>query len=254
LNSSPVWLEGINNIKTVQIGSPMHNLKPNGKSWAVEEFNNLAGWHIVQGGDKEIEGRKEFVRGDFHLDIVNNYEGHDSALKVLLNENQKTHPHQVPYIILRRKGEPIKISGKPKVIGAWVHGNGGWGRISYELRDARGEIWSCARGCSGGQHGDAYTSYTFINFDGWRYIETPFPAYHRGIWTNHGGDGILDYPLTLTGLVFEQRSHLIYAGNLVPIQKRAYHIGSIVVSDELIQRDQRIDKRRAVVSDWIPWK
>jgi hypothetical protein len=37
--------------------------------------------------------------------------------------------------------KPVEIKGEPTQIGLLVKGNGGWGRIIFELEDAKGQRW-----------------------------------------------------------------------------------------------------------------
>jgi len=35
--------------------------------------------------------------------------------------------------------KPAVIPGKATALGVWVKGNSGWGRIAFQIRDAKGE-------------------------------------------------------------------------------------------------------------------
>src|SRR5581483_12429444 len=70
---------------------------------------------------------------------------------------------------------PIVIPGKPKALGVWVKGNASWGRIAYQLRDAKGETWT-STGSKDEWNCDDTHGWSSINFEGWRYVRFPLPG------------------------------------------------------------------------------
>src|ERR1019366_6975906 len=58
-------------------------------------------------------------------------------------------PHVVgEYTALRLK-QPLPIPGKPHAVGVWVKGDGSWGRIFWEIEDAKGERWRSSKDYDG---------------------------------------------------------------------------------------------------------
>ncbi len=108
------------------------------------------------------------------------------------------------YTALRLK-EPAIVPGKPHTVGIWVKGDSSWGRMFWEIEDARGARWRSSGGFEGGDWGD----HAAINFDGWCLVTFPLtnespavqiePNSGRGQW-QHTGNGKMAYPLKLTGL------------------------------------------------------
>ena len=65
------------------------------------------------------------------------------------------------YTALRLK-EPVPIPGKPHSVGMWVRGDSSWGRVFWEITDAKGERWRSNGGYDGGDWG----SQSSMDFDG----------------------------------------------------------------------------------------
>ena len=102
-------------------------------------------------------------------------------------------------------------------IGLYVKGHSGWGRVIPQLTDAKGELWTFV-GPKDEWNSDDIYSQSSVNFDGWKYMEMPLPTNlpngwpgpAMGFWKNEKGDRIVDYPLRLTKLIVEQRTHVYY--------------------------------------------
>src|SRR5690606_11093684 len=107
--------------------------------------------------------------------------------------------------------KPVELPGAANEIGVWCHGNGGWGRVLFELRDAAGERWISLGAQVEGEvepksdwsTDDPY-GLSAINFDGWRYIGFPLPGNYPGEqhpWPANSNwrwseDGVVQYPIT----------------------------------------------------------
>jgi hypothetical protein len=94
--------------------------------------------------------------------------------------------------------------------------------VDLELRDAKGERW-VSIGMPDAWNANDEQSVSYIVFDGWRWMEIPMPGhYGSGFhwpryanWRHDDGDGIVDYPLSLTGLIVEQRKKILYVNDMV---------------------------------------
>jgi hypothetical protein len=125
------------------------------------------------------------------------------------------------YASLRLK-EPVLIPGKPDTVGVWIKGNSSWGRVFWELEDAKGERWISAGGTDGGDWGNQ----SAIDFDGWCYVSFPLtnasPATHlepgsgAGQWKG-SADGRLDYPLKLSALFVETHRRSLNLTEMEPV-------------------------------------
>lgn len=98
--------------------------------------------------------------------------------------------------------QPVTLPGKPDRIGVWVKGDGGWGKIGFEIQDANGWLWR-----SEGMWHD-FPGNLYINFDGWRFVDFPITGEGKpypinqslgGYWGGNGGRSIA-YPVKVNGL------------------------------------------------------
>ena len=72
---------------------------------------------------------------------------------------------------------PLVLPGRPYALTARVKGNGGWGRIMFELVDARGRVWtSCGNQYSGSTNSSDNRGDSYISFDGWQTLTIPLPG------------------------------------------------------------------------------
>jgi len=123
--------------------------------------------------------------------------------------------------------KPITIPGKASALGLWVNGDSSWGRVVYKLRDAKGELWTSI-GSKDEWNGDDIHSWSFFNFDGWRYLRFPLPSHapydsfrelETTWWKSEGGDDVVDLPLTLEKVFVEMRTHVLYVNGPVKLKE-----------------------------------
>ena len=132
--------------------------------------------------------------------------------------------------------KPIVITGKAKAIGFYGKASSQWGRIIFELKDARGEVWlNC--GVKNAWNADDIHSWSFFNHDGWRYMEFPLPANAPGdhfrevSMYSWGGsdDGIVDLPLSLNRIIVEFRTDMVYVNDMLPVEDLSVAIDDLTV-------------------------
>ncbi len=128
--------------------------------------------------------------------------------------------------------EPIPIPGRARALGLWVEGRSNWGRIVYEVEDAEGEVWRSV-GTRESHNCDDIHTWSYFNFDGWRFLEFPLPSHepydnyrhHDTVWWgSDGGNNVVDLPLRLRRIFIEQRTHLIYVDRLLPVPDRGVRL------------------------------
>ena len=165
------------------------------------------------------------------------------ALSVALPSEPGVSPHRLRYAILRPKGREVSIPAGTSRLGLWIRGNGAaW--VDLELRDAKGERWHTVRGPRSYEFGQRHADWHV--FDGWRYIPWPLPPLPRvshpreGIaptppsipdyarWRHEGGDGVLDLPARLTGLILEQYGQVLYINQMAPPTSPAWLLGGFL--------------------------
>jgi hypothetical protein len=186
----------------------------------MDRMDDLARWQIDPAERPITEPTRK--PGKFELRQVNDAEKgacielelkHDGAVPAVVGE----------YTALRLK-EPVLIPGRPHSVGMWVKGDSSWGRVFWEITDAKGERWRSSGGYDGGDWG----SYSSIDFDGWCFMtfpltnDSPFkhiePAPGIGQWQHQDGDGKLDYPLKFTGLYIETHRQSLNLTKMAPVK------------------------------------
>ena len=82
-------------------------------------------------------------------------------------------------------------------------------------------------------------SVSYIIFDDWRWMQIRLPGhYDSGYhwprycnWRNgtpdETGDGIVDYPLSLTGLIVEQREQIVYVNQMVDASREPIRVSGL---------------------------
>ena len=180
------------------------NHQPPAGTQVISRMDDIAAWQLAP----EEQSLTTPLRrpGQFKLGQVNDAE--KGACLELELVPQGGVPNVVgEYTALRLK-QPLAIPGKPHTVGAWVKGDSSWGRIFWELEDAKGErqLW---RSSGGGRDGGDWGNHSAIDFDGWCFVTFPLtnespatqiePGPGIGQWV-HDGDGKLHYPLKLVGL------------------------------------------------------
>ena len=78
-------------------------------------------------------------------------------------------------------------------------------------------------------------SVSYIIFDGWRPMRIPLPGHYPSgyhwprycNWRHDGGDGIVDYPLSLTAIVVEQREQIVYVNRMVEASREPVRLAQM---------------------------
>lgn len=157
--------------------------------------------------------------------------------------------------------KPILIPGKARALGVKGKGHSQWFRYIYEVTDAKGEVWlSC--GERNAWNSDDIHSRSYFNHDGWRYMEFPLPASSPGDHYREAGcyswggseDGIVDLPLTLTRVIVEMRTDMIYVNELLPVKDLSIELDDLVAlyDDPADMTDKPVELQRAARDVWRP--
>jgi len=166
------------------------------------------------------------------------------------------------------KNEPVEMPGKPTEIGLWVHGNGGWGRVIFELEDASGQRWISigaempgkpfswmadwmspeefkklqerpGASVSDWNSNDAWAR-SVINHEGWRYVKFPLPGQY-GEHTNDyhwpcnsqwrfSGDGVVEYPFKFRKLILTMPEKILYLTRYEPVKKQEIYLQGLTAT------------------------
>jgi hypothetical protein len=262
LTPSPVYLVGAGKVegagaRTTGQGAPQYAEKPAGKAAILSPLADLTDWTIEDQRDPELE-YYDFMcprrKGDFTFVPVASFEGKDKVLRVMPRPIKHGKDTMPMYAVLAHK-KGIPVPGTPTEVGAWVNGNGGWGRLIFELHDASGQRWISL----GAEQVDAprqwaldlappdmrakwtrpaindwNTSDVFglsrINFDGGRWLAFPLPGNYPGErhpWPANSQwrwdrDGAVHYPLTFKRLIIELPAKVLHVKTFAPPRLEIY--------------------------------
>lgn len=237
LSPTPFWIttEAKAEIKTVTLGSPRYTeapgqftkrLDPLDKPWKYDpaEYESYA---------KNHWGAPRYA-GPTKQEIVDSPERKAKVWQVTLDKPDKERPLVAWYGVFRPE-QPVTIPGKARALGVWANGRSDWGRVVYEIEDAKGEIWQSV-GAKDDWNCDDVHSWSYFNFDGWRYIEFPLPNHQPGdnyremdtVWWKYSAEGVVDLPVKLTRLIVEHRTHNIYVDQLVEVPDRSVQLSNLI--------------------------
>jgi hypothetical protein len=166
--------------------------------------------------------------------------GHVNAVAVTLDREPNDRPLATRYGVLQSK-QPIPIPGQASALGLWIKGNAGWGRVAYQLRDAKGEIWTSI-GTRDDWNADDPHGWSYVNFEGWRYVRFPLPGsrpydaarmLETTWWGSREGakgsyDGIVDLPLSVEKIFVEARNEVPYLSEMKTVPERAFKLSQLI--------------------------
>lgn len=262
--TAPVFLRTAVALERAVAAPPAPEPSP-AEATRLAALDDLAGWAVVNERDIELEtynydGPRR--RGDFAWETVAGFDGADACLRVQPRPVEEGSPYLPMYSSLVHR-EGIEIPGEPTAIGLMVHGNGGWGRVIFELEDAAGQRWislggetrgdepphwlqahlgEAAAGMTSAGLNDANTNdrwnETSINFEGWRYLSFPLPGnypgegYHwpvSGQW-RHDGDGVVQYPLRFRRLVVTMPEKIVFLDDYRAVTRPEIYLRDLAVT------------------------
>ena len=169
----------------------------------------------------------------------------------------------LPMYSVLRHNEGVEIPGEPTEIGLLVNGNGGWGRMIFELEDASGQRWVSIGAEQAGKptrwmadwlspdefeklktanlndwNTDDVWGRSYINFDGWGYVAFPLPGnypgerYHWPYSCNwrFDGHGIVKYPLKFKKLIITLPEKTLHLTDYRPMPRQEIYLKDLMVT------------------------
>jgi len=272
LTPSPVYLVGAGKVQSAAApatgpGAPEYTEKPAGKNSVLATLADLEDWTLAADRDPELE-YYNFVgprrKGDFTLMPVASFEGQEKVLRVTpqpIKHGKETMPMYAA--LTHKKGIPVP--GTPTEVGAWVNGNGGWGRLIFELQDASGQRWisigaeqpgvpvkwvedlvppeqwkKWANPAINDSNTDDVLGISRINFDGWRWLAFPLPGNYPGEkhpWPANSQwrwdkDGVVHYPLTFKRLIVELSEKVLHVKTFAPPPRPEIYLKDLTVGQD----------------------
>lgn len=234
----PVWLTGVSKINSFTFAGPRYTDKPADITAKLSDFTT-DGW--------KYDGEANEHYANNHMGIARVTDGN---LTVRFGQQS---PHGAAAVVhlpveplddrpvASRYGtivpaKPIEIPGKANALGVWIEGNSSWGRIVYQLRDAKGQLWTSIGSKDAWNCDDTHT-WSYVKHDGWRYVRFPLPGNEpwdgaRDLettwWKSEGGDGVVALPLRVERIMVEARNATQVVGDLKIIPIRDYKIAGLV--------------------------
>jgi hypothetical protein len=225
LDESPRYLVGPGRLKALRLTDTAPIPRPGGTRSLVR-FDSLDGWEVTGEplpGYEEINPATPVAWARLDLAVEN------EALHVRPPKRQDTHPLETLCMAMQRVGDPLLIPSDAHAIGVCARGNRSWGRVVFVLADDAGNRWVSAH------------AQTPVDVDGPVYLEMPLPkapsddvAGYRGYrpWRREKEDTVPEYPLRLTGILFETRTHAIHGPDLVPLSSAGFQVESVELRHE----------------------
>lgn len=237
LDSSPLWLTDVEGIDGFQFDAPVYADAPAKVTRPLAALT-AANWRYDGGEDREYAQTHHAVYRVTDPNLTAAFgqgeAGHPDAAAITLAVEPDDRPLANRYGALVATA-PVVIPGKAAALGVWVKGNSSWGRIAFQLRDATGQIWTSAGSKDAWSCDDTF-AWSFVNFEGWRYLSFPLPgntpydaAREPGTlwWGSRGGDGTVTLPLTLEKIFVEANNETLYLGEMKLIPGRSYKLAGL---------------------------
>nr|MDQ3624471.1 hypothetical protein [Verrucomicrobiota bacterium] len=146
VTAEPLFLAASRALTSITPGAATMEGRPDRKSkpFVVSTLGKLSDWHVEPERSTELEWFNfECPRrkGDFAFETVAEFAGEKSPLKVTPRVPVPGSSFLPMYSVLAH-GRGVELPGEPTEIGLMVNGNGGWGRLLFELEDAGGQRWT----------------------------------------------------------------------------------------------------------------
>jgi len=256
----PVYVTGAGDVTNMVLGVPDHSgavaesrgreqltwdtgpavrRPPVAKEIAVADFGD-GSWTLTSERNDVYENNNYDVSrypGKMSSRVVTDDGQQAPSLAIHLEPQEKERKLMPWYAVLKPK-KPVVIPGKSIALGLWVKASSDWGRVVYCLQDAKGENWISIGTKDQWNCNDPH-SWSFFNFDGWRYVRFEMPANAAydsfreagSTWWGHSGpkgDGIVDLPLRLESVIVERRTHAMYVNDPQPTNPDDVLLGRLV--------------------------
>jgi len=233
ITPTPIWVIARGGeILEAAVGAPTYTEEPGPHRLLLDDFEK-PGWTREMGRHPVYEEHTSGVRSvlaPMHVQRVQSPERKSSVMRVRLARRPDDKAPFVSWYGAYTPAEAIAIPGKARALGVWVNGNSGWSRILYEVVDANGEVYVNTWDPR---------SWSYVNFDGWRYVEFPLPSNSPGDdfrekdsnwWRGHsaGEKGVVALPLRLSKIIFEMPTHQIYVDEALPCKSLTIEVDDLM--------------------------
>jgi hypothetical protein len=240
INSSPVYVTGLPAEVKITLGEADNSdAQPAAIKTKLANFGD-GSWKLSDERDESYEKAHypHIVRFPGKMSIAPAEAPSTQGGKALSVHLDKQDVERVfmPYYSTLTPAKPIVIPGKASHLGVWVRASSDWGRVLYSLRDAKGERW-ISIGKAGAWNCDDLHSWSYFNFDGWRYLRfelpanAPYDSFREAgstWWGSYSsGDNNIDLPLSLEKVIVERRTHAMYVNDPQPAKNDDVLLGDL---------------------------
>ncbi len=236
-SASPLYLRSSVPLAGVSSGPTKCEL-PKQAPAVVSTLGDLADWEVSHEADNELDtAHFDFPRQPGRITAKNVADDEKGQAIELTLEAQPDVPWPITRYVALKPRRPLQIAGQPKSIGVWVKGNSSWGRVFFELEDAKGERFFSIGALDDRWSLGDWKAHTFINFDGWNYISLDLPARHisgyhapqQSDW-RVSGEGVPAYPVRVKRVVVELREKIVQADRVVDVPNKSVRLSGLSVN------------------------
>lgn len=223
LSGSPVYIHSADRLASLRSG-PTRLPKPPEGTRVVDSMDDDSGWTVSPGSRPDFENFQfDFVRkqGNFVLSSAHDPEKGEVTRLTL------TPDPGLPWPVIRyttlKPASPLPIGENPAGIGVWVRGNSSWGRVFFEIEDARGTKLLSAGKPEDGWSLNDWKGEHLVNFDGWNFLNVRLPGWFEGgypmpqnsDWNTDSEP--LTPPLKLTAIIVEMRERIVRINEVIDV-------------------------------------
>ena len=266
ISSSPLYVITTNAIEEIKPGIPVMARRIDGEKFTVSSLGEFSDWRVQTQRSFELETydyTSPRLKGEFQYTEVDVFDGEQDVLRVKPKLPMAEMVYLPMYSVLKHK-RGVEIPGVLTQIGLMVHGNGGWGRVIFELEDASGQRWisisaeqpdkpprqwmaalmdddefdklQTSNVCDANT--DDVWQRSYVNFDGWRYIQLPLPSNYPGEgyhWPyssqwRYDGDGLVKYPLRFKNLIITLSEKYLYLKEYREVERPEIYLKDLMVT------------------------
>jgi hypothetical protein len=236
LSPTPFWLIARGGaIEKVELGEPAYAPPSDAPTVLLENFKGADWTYSSKPYPDYAENHWDVRRlpGEYAFSFEDSAERGGKVLKATLTKAGEG--PLVGWYGVFTPPKPIEIPGKASALGIWAKGNSGWGRIIYELEDANGQKLRNI-GNKDQFNCDDIHSWSYLHFDGWKYMEFPLPGNLPGdnyreknsVWWGHSEGKPVALPLKLTRIIVEMPTHIVYVNDLLEVKEQGVELSDLV--------------------------
>ena len=237
VSSSPVYVTTITPIEAINSGVPVMAGRPEGEKFTISPLGELSDWIVETQRSFELETYDYTCprrKGDFEYCGVDAFEGEQRVLRVKPKLPVPGKEYLPMYSVLMHKLGGVEVPGKPTQIGLMVNGNGGWGRVIFELEDVSGQRWISIGAEQPGKPPRQWMAALMSDeeFEKLQTSNLPGEGYHwpySSQW-RHDGDGVVKYPLKFKKLIITLPEEYMYLNEYRAVERPEIYLKDLMVT------------------------